>query len=94
MDPSSLPSTVLMEFISLGPFSFLLVLSTAVFKFLLKQFLFLQTFSINSRRKKSVAFVLCVSFTHAGFMLLEKLEILEEHWDLSETGICRMPVSE
>lgn len=33
-------------------------------------------------------------FAHAGFMLLEKLEILEDQWDLEETGIRGMTVSE
>ena len=33
-------------------------------------------------------------FAHAGFMLLEKLEILEDQWDLNETGIRGMTVSE
>lgn len=38
----------------------------------------LQTLRFSSRRKKPVGFMSCVSFTRAGFMLLEKLEILEE----------------
>lgn len=49
---------------------------------------------MNSQRKKPVGFIVCVSFTHADFTLLEKLEILEEQWDLIETGICGMTVSE
>lgn len=48
--------------------------------------------TIEGKSQLILHFVLV--FAHAGFMLLEKLEILEDQWDLDETGIRGMTVSE